>query len=103
MIRIASAAGWEHENNQTKWRRLNAGDSLFMRRSRSVRSAGYKGIGSSCRYKNSETYLRQEMPTRPVAILALTILIVRQQSLSLAYPKCRRLSSEDDIHWKLDC
>src|SRR5580658_191701 len=103
IIRIASAAGWEHENNQTKWRRLNAGDSVFMRHSRSVRSAGCRGTGSSCRYKNSETYLRQEMPTRSVAILALTILIVPQQSLNLAYPKCQRLPSEDDIHWKLDC
>src|SRR5580658_3645896 len=102
-IRIASAAGWKHENNQTKWRRLNAGDSVFMRHSRSVRSAGCRGPGSSCRYKNSETYLRQEMPTRPVAILALTILIVRQESLNRAYPKCRSPSSEDNIYWKLDC
>src|SRR5580700_2187862 len=103
MIRIASAAGWEHENNQTRLRRLNAGVSVFMRLSRSVSSGGCRGTGSSCRYKNSETYLRQEMPTRPVAILALAILIVRRQSLNLAYPKCRRLSSEDDVHWKLDC
>jgi hypothetical protein len=27
-IRIASTAGWKHENNQTKSRTLNAGDSL---------------------------------------------------------------------------
>ena len=84
-----------------RWRMLNAGDSVFVRQSRSARSAGCSGAGSPCRNRNSETYLRQEMSTGCDA--CFNHPVCPPVNLILATQSVGSLHSENDIHWKLDC
>ena len=84
----------EHENNQTKWRTPNAGDSL----TNASFSEGEicPDVGESGLRVDIETPRRiydRRCPPDLVAMLALTILMGRRRNLILAYRTCQRLHS----------